>query len=124
MIPFGNETVTIIRRVETVIDGKTSVGYKKETIDGCSWRRIATAQRVDREIVRGENIVCRMPPTIAPPACGDVFLLGTIKTTPANSADLDAIIESHRKSGAFRIVSVTDNTRPGFPLPHYAARGE
>lgn len=123
MIPFGNDTVTIIRRVENVVDNKTTVGYKSERIERCTWRRVALARRVDRQIERGEEIVCRMPPD-AHPVCGDVIVLGTVKTAPKDSAELDALLTERRLTGAMRITSVADNTRPGFPLPHYAVRGE
>ena len=123
MIPFGNDVVTLIRRVEKVVNGKTTVAYKRETVERCSWRRVSIVNRVDRQLERGTEIVCRMPPT-AVPACGDVLILGMVRTTPNDSAELDALIQSHRNSGAMRIVSVADNTRTGFPLPHYAVRGE
>ncbi len=123
MIPFGNDVVTLIRRVEKVVDGKTAVTYKREIVERCSWRRVSVVNRVDRQLESSTEIVCRMPPHSVP-ARGDVLILGTVRATPKNSAELDALMESHRKSGAMRIVSVADNTRPGFPLPHYAVRGE
>lgn len=123
MIPFGNDVVTLIRRVGNVVNGKTDVTYKRETVERCSWRRVSVINRADRQLERSTEIVCRMPPT-AVPACGDVLILGTVRTTPKNSAELDALIQSRRNSGAIRITSVADNTRTGFPLPHYAVRGE
>ena len=123
MIPFGNDSVTLIRRVETIANGKTVVTYKKDSFNRCSWRRVAVTRRVDRQIERGEETVCRMPPE-SRPACGDVVILGSVGATPKDSAELDTIMEAHRNTGAMRITSVSDLTRPGFPLPHFAVRGE
>lgn len=122
MIPFGNETVTLIKRVETVNNGKTAVSYSRHIIDRCSWRTVAITNRLDTQQVRSYEIVCRMPPGIAP-APEDALFLGLIESTPESSVQLDDMILRHRSSGAFRVDRVSDNTRPGFPLPHYAARG-
>lgn len=122
MIPFGNDAVTLIRRVGNLVDNKTTVSYKKALYERCSWRRVAVARRVDRQLERSEETICRMPPE-SKPACGDVVILGTIKGLPADSAELDALIAANRGK-AMRITSVSDNTRAGFPLPHYAVRGE
>lgn len=36
MIPFGNETVTLVQRTETVVNGKTQVTYQAAKLTGCS----------------------------------------------------------------------------------------
>ena len=46
MIPFGNETVTLVQRTETVAHGKTHAAYAVTTLTGCSWQR---TQRWNRE---------------------------------------------------------------------------
>ena len=43
MIPFGNETVTLVRRTEETVNGKTKAVYSRLTATGCSWRAPAAA---------------------------------------------------------------------------------
>lgn len=122
MIPFGNETVTLIRRVENIVDGKTRVSYAMHTIGGCTWRRVST-QRMDvTQTDKGVQVVCRMPARFMP-AIGDALVLGICDTVPANGRELNALIESARPNAIF-VTSVSDNARPGMPIPHYAAKGD
>lgn len=124
MIPFGNDTVTLIQRIEKIDEnGRTSIAYKNVIVPRCSWRKVVLIQRTEHAVNRTWEIVCRIPPNVKP-ACGDVLILGKVKSTPDSSAALDALLQSNRDDGAMRITDVTDNTRPGFPLPHFAVRGE
>lgn len=122
MIPFGNETVTLIKRAETVVDGKTKVGYKKYILTGCSWKRSATRFLNDTDAVRREEITCRIPAGQMTPEIGDCLFLGTPRLSITNAKTLSEAMEKH-KGSAMRITSVSDNTRPGLPLRHIAARG-
>ena len=120
MIPFGNENITIIRRVESVRDGKTHVSYEKNVVSGCSWHHVSVVSRIDSQLRRGVETSCRMPPKYMPKP-GDVLVRGRVDALPANAVEQDYILES---SDAFRVTSVKDNTRNGFPIPHYAVKGE
>lgn len=122
MIPFGNDTVTLIKRVETVVDGRTRVSYKKHILIGCSWKRSATRFLNDTDAVRREEITCRIPAGQMMPEIGDCLFLGTPKLTISSAKMLSEALEKHR-GGAMRITSVSDNTRPGLPLRHIAVRG-
>lgn len=123
MIPFGNETVTLIKRVEKTVDGRTQVSYRRHVLSGCSWRRRTVWQRYDVETIAVEEITCRIPSGQTMPAAGDALFLGEISGTIADSKTLANAIEKYRATGACRIDSVADYTRPGMPMPHYAARG-
>ena len=68
MIPFGNETVTLVRRTENVVNGKTAVTYAAVKLTGCSWRRKNRIYRSDHSrvnsdnvVLSGEEITCRVP---------------------------------------------------------------
>lgn len=123
MIPFGNETVTLIKRVETVTDGKTAVSYKRYILTGCSWKRSATRFLNDTDAVRREEITCRIPAGQIAPEIGDCLFLGTPKLSISNAKTLSEALEKHRNGSAMRVTSISDNTRPGLPMPHVAARG-
>lgn len=122
MIPFGNETVTLIRRNESVTDGKIHVSYSAHVINGCTWRRTTLQILNGTQTEKSVQTTCRMPPGIIP-RVGDALFLGTCET-PANAVELAEMVESNRNNGAFFITAVKDNARPGMPIPHYAARGE
>ena len=124
MIPFGNETVTLVRRTESVVNGKTQVSYSTALLTGCSWRRTTRIVRNDNALVTEESIVCRVPADQTKPSQGDLMILGTATVTVANGAQYQQLIELYRGAdGAFVVASVADNARPGTPMPHYAARG-
>jgi len=124
MIPFGNETVTLVQRTETVTSGKTSVAYSTAKLTGCSWRRTSRMVRYDNALVHEEGVVCRIPAGQTKPKAGDLLIRGDAAVTVTGGADYQALIEQYRGSdGAFVVTSVADNARPGMPLPHYAARG-
>lgn len=132
MLPFGNETVTLVHRSETVISGKTHVSYSKTTLTGCSWRRKRRIRKSDNSRVNsdnaflgGEEIICRVPAGQEIPRTGDLMILGEVAVTVTSGADYQGLIEQFKDAGgAFVVTSVADNARQGMPMPHYAARGE
>lgn len=124
MIPFGNDTVTLVRRVETVNPetGRTAVTYAREALTGCSWRRARRWQQAGETFLPVEAVVCRIPADQTRPAPGDLLILGDADVTVTSGAELQALIEQYGEGdGAIRVSSVRDNARPGFPLPHWAA---
>ena len=131
MIPFGGETVTLVQRTEYEIEPvksvagvKTGVAYDAYRLTGCSWRRTTRIIRSDNAIVTQEEVVCRIPATQTKPNVGDLLILGDIAVTVTSGADFQRLIEQYRGTdGAFVVGSISDNARPGLPLPHYAARG-
>lgn len=123
MIPFGNETVTLVRRIEAKVNGRTQVDYTVEVLTGCSWRRMSQRLREGEVIVPYEGITCRVPADQTRPHTGDLMILGNTEVTVESGADYQALIEQYRGTdGAFVVASVSDNARPGMPMPHWAAR--
>lgn len=123
-IPFGNETVTLVQRTESVVSGRTSVTYSAAKLTGCSWRRTTRITRTDNAMLAEEVMTCRVPAGQTKPKTGDLMILGDVTVTVKSGADYQQFIESYRDSdGAFVVSSVSDNARPGMPMPHYAARG-
>lgn len=123
-IPFGDETVTLVQRIETVVSGKTNVAYRSVVLTGCSWRRTTRIIRNDNALISEESVVCRVPAGQDKPKSGDLMILGRVAVTVTSGADFQRIIEQYRSAdGAFVVTSVKDNARPGVPMPHYAARG-
>ena len=123
MIPFGHETVTLVRRGEAVVNGRTAVTYSVETLTGCSWRRTPRIARVDNALLREEGVTCRVPAGQAVPRPGDLLILGEVSVSVNSGADYNRLVEQYREcDGAFVAASVQDNARRGMPLAHYAAR--
>ena len=131
MIPFGNETVTLVRRTENVVSGKTAVTYSSVKLTGCSWRRKNRIYRSDHSrvnsdnvVLSGEEITCRVPADQTRPRPGDLMILGDVAVTVQSGADYQRLIEQYSGAdGAFVVTSVSDNARPGMFMPHYAAKG-
>lgn len=120
MIPFGTETVTLIQKVETKVNGKTSVSFEVSKLHGCSWRRTTIDDPNENAIPVSEGITCRVPYGQPKPKNGDLLILGDENVTITNAGDFQRLIESYRGSdGAFVAARVTDNARPGMPLPHF-----
>lgn len=115
VIPFANDTVTLVHR--------NASGWKSEVIHGCSFRRIRRRSVTGQTAVIENESVCRIPPGGIVPAAGDLILPGVHTASADSEIELVRLLEAHRADGAFRISSVSDNTR-GAPIPHYAARGE
>ena len=123
-IPFGNETVTLVQRLENIVNGRTQVTYETATLTGCSWRRTTRITRTDNAMLTEEVMICRVPAGQTKPKTGDLMILGDVTATVQSGADYQQLIESYRGSdGAFVVSSVSDNARPDMPMPHYAARG-
>ena len=116
MIPFANDTVTLYH--------KEGNEWRAYAIQNCSYRRTRNRAVVDGAETITEETVCRIPSGSVKPAPGDVIALGWHAEAPTNAVGLVRLLESLRPDGAFRVRSVSDNARPGVPVPHYAARGE
>ena len=123
MIPFGRDTVTLIKRVETVEDGRTRTEYAQFVLRGCSWRSKAGWSRFDTEKSRNTEISCRIPADQPRPDAGDYLFLGEIADEITDTRSLQAAMKAHRHTGVMEITSLSENTRPGTPLRHYAAWG-
>lgn len=125
MIPFGNETVTLIVRSETTdSSGRHHASYAKHTLTGCSWRRRTQRSREETVHKDAESITVRVPPGQTIPAVGDLMIFGEYSGTISSSADFEGIIEAKRSTGgAFLVQSVSDNTMSGSPIPHFKAAG-
>lgn len=125
MIPFGNETVTLIRRIKgTDEHGRTAISYRKYLLTNCSWRRTSRTYLSENAVVYQEGTVCRVPAGQQKPQVGDLMICGNAANDVESNGDYQRLIEQYRGSdGAFTVAAVSDNTRDGFPLKHYAARG-
>lgn len=115
MIPFGNQTITLYH--------KGADGYSAHRIGGCSLRQTARRAANDRSVTAAVETVCRIPADGLKPEPGDMIAPGTHEETVKNDVELVRLLDRLRAEGAFRVLSVSDNTR-GAPIPHFAARGE
>lgn len=115
MIPFANDTITLIHSGDS--------GWTPLVISGCSFRRTRRRSLSGNASVLTDETVCRIPSGSAVPAVGDVIVLGRTDASAYSEIELVRLLEAHRPNGAFRVDSVSDNARPGMPIPHYAARG-
>ena len=123
MIPFSGEQVTLIRRTETVENGKTRAVYTKVYLSGCSWRRTDTMVLNGNSVQGSETTTCRIPAGQAQPKAGDLLIYGRYEPEVTSAADFKRISDELKADGgAFVIANVTDNTKNGAPLPHYKAR--
>ena len=123
MIPFGNEAVTLVRRIEATVEGRTQVTYQTDALTGCSWQRTNSVLREGETLRMVEGTVCRVPADQPRPRTGDLLILGEVAVTVTSGAEYQQLIEQYRDTGgAFVAASVADNARPGMPLPHYAVR--
>lgn len=124
MIPFGNETVTLVQRIEMLLEGKTHVRYVRHILSGCSWKTNSQWANFSTEMQRRTETVCRIPPGNVIPNTGDYLFLGYIKDKITDTASLNAAVSKYRASGAMRVTSVSNNSLAGFPMPHITARGD
>lgn len=117
MIPFGSHTVTLLH--------KSAHGYKRYTLDGCSWRSTNERSIRDGATVITERTTCRILPQYTKPVPGDLLVLGVVKEEAAGEIELVQLMEKLRSKGfrAFRVRACADNS-VGVPLPHYAVVGE
>jgi hypothetical protein len=124
MIPFANETVTLIHRSETTDEnGRKRAVYTKHSFGACSWRRISRIANIDNALTMTEYATVRIPVesvTAVTPTTGDLMIRGEYAGSVSSSADFQSVIEAMRgNGGAFVVGSVSDNTRSGSPLPHF-----
>lgn len=121
MIPFGQESVTLYHREETVdAYGRTILTWRRILLDGCSWRHAARYS-----LSNADEVVCRVPAAQTRPSVGDGMVLGSVTDEIGSAVALAELLETYRQKGrAFRVTAVNDNVRRGFPLAHYAARGK
>lgn len=123
-IPFGNDTVTLVRRTETLVNSKTHATYSTAKLTGCSWRRTTRIVRNDNALIKEESVVCRVPVGQTRPSTGDLMILGDVAVTVTSSFQYQQLIDQYKGAdGAFVVTSVKDNARPEMPMPHWAARG-
>ena len=123
MIPFGKETVTLVHRIERIVQGRTQVSYRSETLTGCSWQWSNQWIRVGEVLTPVGSLVCRIPADQTKPLPGDLLIHAQVTVTITSGADYNALVEHYRDSvGAMVVGSVADNAQAGCPLPHWAAR--
>lgn len=116
--------MTLVHRVTEKADGRTQTRYERHLLIGCSWQRVHRYTRDGEVLVPGEGITCRIPAKQTRPGPGDLLILGDVVVTVNSGADFQSLIEQYREAGgAFVVTSVSDNNRPGVPMPHFAARG-
>lgn len=116
MIPFGYSTITLFH--------KDAGGYTAHVIEHCYVRHSKQRDTTDKTASAANESICRIPAGTVVPAPGDMIALGAHKGSARNEIELVRLLESLRPGGAFRVQTVTDNARPGMPVPHYAAKGE
>ena len=124
MIPFGHERITLIQRMEVIINGKTDVRYVRHILNGCSWSANAIWRNVGTEMQRASEVVCKIPVGNVSPNTGDYLFLGYMQDLVENPHSLNKAIEKYRKSGVMRVASVSNRALQGMPLPHITARGD
>lgn len=122
MIPFGNESVTLYHRTRSEVNGRSKETWKRYVLPGCSVIRSAKASPMENNVQHSEEVVCRIPAKYQAPDVGDVIVPGIVSASVSSSRDASALIDTY--AGAFRVSAVKYNNRPGFPMPHYAAKGE
>lgn len=117
MIPFGNQTVTLLHR-----EGNA---YKRYILNGCSWRQANVRMLNGTAIASTMETTCRIPASQKKPDPEDLLVLGTVKADAKNEIELVRLMGRLRGEGkaAFRATRVKDNSL-GTPMPHYAAIGE
>ena len=122
MLPLGNKTVTLIKRHESVSNGKPKTTYSKHFIKNCSWMQAARWVLYGNEKRLVPEIVCRIPAGSVIPKADDYVFLGTINETIDSTEDIRLAMANH-KGKATQIQYVKDNAHSGFPLAHYSCRG-
>lgn len=121
MIPLAGERVTLYHRTEQLReDGRTEWTWQRIVLDGCFWRHAARYS-----LSNAHEVVCRIPAEQTRPVIGDVLVLGETEDEPVSAVELSAVLEKYREQpGAFRVKAINDNHHRGFPMAHYAARGQ
>lgn len=116
MIPFGNHVVTMLHYNGTV--------YKREILEGCSWRSRNERALSNGATVVSEQTTCRIPSKYPCPVPGDLLILGNVRASANGEIELVRLMETLRQEGhrAFRVQSCADNSH-SVQLAHYAAIG-
>jgi hypothetical protein len=116
VIPFGNHTVTMLH-----YDGVT---YKREVLEGCSWKSKNERSLFNGATTVSERTVCRIPSRYTCPIPGDLLILGNVIATASGEIELVRLMDMMRQNGykAFRVESCADNSH-AIQLAHYAAIG-
>lgn len=141
MIPFGCDTVTIYNRRETKdANGRTVVTWHRKELPGCSWTRKTKHIRDGNALVLADVTICRIPEhpdyrnpdewdaltavtnqfTLAP---GDIIVRGPVFDLIGPLLPASALVEKHKRRGAFVVTATKNNVFPGVPLEHYMAEG-
>ena len=122
MIPFGNKPVTLFHRQRGPDpDSRTVETWQRFHLTGCSWRQTAARLSGDSGSVHAYETVCRIPAEQQCPDVGDMLVPGHVQDMPATASEVSAL--TRRYPGAVRITAVGHYAQPGFPIPHWAARG-
>lgn len=116
MIPFGDQTVTLLHR-----EGR---GYRRYLLEGCSWQSAERKSMGDNAIIYALEVTCRIPEGQQMPEAGDLLILGKVKAAAENEIALIRLLDQYRQAGtsACRVQSVKNNALSA-PMPHYAAVG-
>lgn len=116
MIPFGNETVTILHR--------SGAGYVRGVLTNCSWRSAKVRSANGTAVAKSEDTTCRIPAGQIMPDVGDVLILGEVEAAAGSEIELVRLLDGMRRDGvrAIRVTQVRDNSRCA-PMPHYAVTG-
>lgn len=116
MMPFGNQSVTLLHR--------EGGGYKRYLLEGCSWQSTERKSMGDNAMIFALETTCRIPANQKIPEAGDLLILGRVEAEAANEIALARLLDGFRQAGtpAFRVRSVKNNAL-GAPMPHYAAAG-
>lgn len=116
MIPFGNQTVTLLHR--------RNDSYKRYVLSGCSWHESASRTMNDTAMQLSLETTCRIPYGQQMPVTGDLLILGSVNAAADSEIDLIRLMQGLREGGksVFRVQQVRNNAL-GLPIPHYAAAG-
>ena len=124
MFPFGNQRVTLIQRLEVIINGKSEIKFVRHILNGCSWSACDIWRNVGAEMQRASEVVCKIPLGNVVPSTGDYLFLGYMQDLVEDVRSLNKAIDKHREEGGMRVASVSNRALAGMPLPHITARGE
>lgn len=122
MVPFGNKTVTLVKRHANRINGKLNTAYSKHIVKNCSWSQAARWVLYGDEKRLVTEITCRIPAGQAVPQADDYVFLGVIRENIETTEDVRRAMANH-KGEAVQVQYVADNAHNALPMAHYACRG-
>lgn len=116
MIPFGNQTVTLLHRQNDA--------YKRYVLSGCSWHASAVRSMTGNTLESALETTCRIPADQQMPSPGDLLIMGNVRAAADSEIDLVRLMQSLRDGGkaVFRVQTVRDNSLSPI-IPHFAATG-